>query len=56
MDKCSPVEMRKNLDTVEALRIHGIDFVVIPAKDALHKAQLIAQGQAVFDELCQEVK
>jgi hypothetical protein len=52
MKKCSPVEMRKNLDCVEVMKLHGIDFVAIPVKDALHKADLIAQGQAVFDELC----
>ena len=43
--------MRKNLDCVEVMRSHGIDFVAIPVKDALHKADLIAQGQAVFYEL-----
>ena len=43
--------MRKNLDCVEVMRFHGIDFVAIPVKDALHKVELIAQGQAVFDEL-----
>ncbi len=51
MNQCSPVEMRKNLEVVEQLRKHGIDFVVIPAKDDEHKKQLIAQGQKVFEEL-----
>ena len=51
MNKCSPVEMRKNLDCVEAMRFHGIDFVAIPVKNALHKAELVHQGQAIFDEL-----
>ena len=51
MNKCSPVEMRKNLDAVAAFKLHGIDFVAIPVKSVYHKAQLIAQGQAVFDEL-----
>ena len=53
MQKCSPVEMRKNLDSVESFKLHGIDFVAIPVKDDLHKVELIAQGQAVFDELLQ---
>lgn len=51
MNQCSPAEMRKNLEVVEQLRKHGIDFVVIPVKDAEHKKQLIAQGQKVFEEL-----
>jgi hypothetical protein len=51
MNKCSPVEMRKNLDCVEVMKLYGIDFVAIPVKDALHKVELIAQGQAVFDEI-----
>ena len=54
MNKCSPAEMRKNLDCVEVMKLHGIDFVAIPVKDALHKAELVAQGQAVFDELTKE--
>jgi hypothetical protein len=56
MLKCSPVEMRKNLDSVESFRLHGIDFVAIPVRDALHKIELIAQGQAVFDEIIKEAK
>lgn len=54
MDKCSPVEMRKNLDSVEAFKRGGIDFVAIPVKNDLHKIELIAQGQAIFDELIKE--
>ena len=48
--------MRKNLDVVEQLRMAGIDFVAIPVKDPLHKDLLIAQGQAVFDDLVKENK
>ena len=51
MNMCSPVEMRKNLDAVEELRKAGIDFVPIPVKDAVHKTDLIIQGQTVFDEM-----
>jgi hypothetical protein len=51
MNKCSSVEMRKNLEVVETFKLHGVDFVAIPVKDALHKADLIAQCQSVFDEL-----
>ena len=56
MNKCSPVEMRKNLACVEIMKEHGVDFVVIPVKNALHKAELVAQAQAVFDELYKESK
>ena len=48
--------MRKNLDVVEQLRMAGIDFVAIPAKDPLHKDLLIAQAQSVFEELTKENK
>ena len=51
MNKCSPVEMRKNLLAVDEFRKHMIDFVVIPVKSEKHKAELIAQGQAIFEEL-----
>ena len=51
MNKCSPVVMRKNLDAVEQFKQVGIDFVPIPVKNAKHKEELIAQGQAVFEEL-----
>jgi len=51
MDRCDPVEMRKNLEVVGQLKKAGIDFVAIPAKDKDHKAQLIAQTQRVFEHL-----
>jgi sulfopyruvate decarboxylase TPP-binding subunit len=56
MNKCSPIEMRKNLEVVESLKNAGIDFVCIPVKNESHKDDLIAQGQSVFDELCEENK
>lgn len=30
IERCSPVEMRKNLETVEAFKRAGLDFVAIP--------------------------
>lgn len=51
MNQCSPVEMRKNLDAVEAFRLAGVDFVPIPVKSVSHKDELVAQGRAVFSEL-----
>lgn len=56
MDKCSPIQMRKNLASVEAFKEVGIDFVAIPVKDEAHRMELICQGQAVFDELVKESK
>ncbi len=37
MKKCSPVEMRKNLEVVELLKSQGIDFVAIPVGGKLTK-------------------
>ncbi|MDH3325883.1 MAG: hypothetical protein OEM38_04100 [Gammaproteobacteria bacterium] len=45
MERCNPVEMRKNLDVVEQFKNAGIDFVAIPARNAEHKKELIAQGE-----------
>ena len=54
MDRCSPVEMRKNLETVEQFKRAGLDFVVIPAKNASHKNELIAQGNEIMEEIIKE--
>lgn len=56
MNKCSPIAMRRNLDSVEQFKLAGIDFVAIPVKNSTHKNQLIAQGQSVFDELLKETE
>lgn len=49
MEKCSPVEMRKNLIIVDELKKMGLDFVAIPARDQDHKNELIAQLNEVLD-------
>lgn len=54
MDKCSPVEMRKNLMIVDHLKRCGMDFVAIPARDQSHKGELIAQHLAMLEELLPE--
>ena len=54
MNKCSPVEMRKNLEVVEQFKKHGIDFVAIPVKSQDHKNELIAMGNDVFEEMLKE--
>ncbi len=51
MIKCSPVEMRKNLQVVEQFRKDGVDFVPVPVKDADHKKQLLEQVFDAFDVL-----
>ncbi len=51
MNRCSPVEMRKNLQVVEAFEKLGIDFVVIPAKDESHKEELINLSMQIMDEI-----
>jgi len=56
MDKCSPVEMRKNLEIVERYRAIGIDFVAVPVMDSSHKCQLIAQSNEVLEYLAREME
>lgn len=51
MERCSPVEMRKNLEMVEQFKKAGIDFVAIPARDMDHKNQLVNQGRKILEEL-----
>ena len=51
MERCSPVEMRKNLEVVEQFRKDGIDFVPVPVKDADHKKELLTQVFDTFDVL-----
>ena len=55
MVRCEPAEMRKNLIIVDELKSAGIDFVAIPAKNKEHKKELIAQSDAVLDELLSSV-
>ena len=54
MNKCSPVEMRKNLDVAEHLKNAGIDFVCVPAKNQEHKDELILLGQGILEEMAQD--
>lgn len=56
MNKCSPVEMRKNLDVVEQFKLAGIDFVPMPVKDELHKANLVFQADAILDGLANDAE
>ena len=56
MNKCSPVEMRKNLLVVEQFKKYGIDFVPMPVKDELHKASLLLQVDAILDDLANDAE
>jgi hypothetical protein len=51
MNKCSPVEMSKNLEAVEVLRKAGIDFVPMPVTDNQPKELLLDQVQKNLDEI-----
>lgn len=50
MDRCSPVEMRKNLVVVEQFKKYGIDFVAVPVRSQDHKNELIALCNEVLEE------
>jgi len=56
MNRCSPVEMRKNLEVVDTFKRNGIDFVAIPVIDKDHKNKLIEQGRKVFDDMIEEAE
>ena len=51
MNKCSPVEMRKNLKAVDLMANHGIDFVVMPVTSPENKLELIKQAQQALETL-----
>lgn len=51
MERCSPVEMRKNLEVVEQFRKAGIDFVSIPVRNDDHKKELLIQCDKVFEDM-----
>lgn len=54
MDKCSPVEMRKNLEVVEQFKRVGIDFVAVPVMNESHKNEMIAMGNEIFEKILAE--
>jgi len=51
IEKCSPVEMRKNLEVVEQFKRAGIDFVAIPVRDSARKDEMIALGKKILEEM-----
>ena len=50
MERCSPVEMRKNLLAVEQFRQAGIDFVAVPVRSKEHKMELVKLGLSLLEE------
>lgn len=54
MNKCSPVEMRKNMETAEIYKRGGIDFVCVPVNG--NKDELHAQVDAAMDGIIQDAK
>lgn len=56
MKKCSPVEMRKNLETVERYKKSGMDFVVIAVKSEGHKNALLNQSNLVLEQILEEIE
>ncbi len=55
-ERCSPVEMRKNITASKALQNAGIDFVPIACKNDKHKAELIEQGNKALEEILKQVE
>ena len=56
MDRCNPVEMRKNLMVVEQFKKAGIDFVAVPIKSEDHKNEMIAYVNEVLEEIINDAK
>ncbi|QWX10224.1 hypothetical protein PP411_gp25 [Vibrio phage vB_VpP_BT-1011] len=49
--KCSPVEMRKNLEAVEIYKQYGIDFVAVPVGGEFSKKKLIMIAMQQLEDL-----
>lgn len=56
MERCSPVDMRKNLETVEAFKGAGIDFVPIPVSSEFSKLDLLNLMAKVIDVIEKDVE
>ena len=56
MNKCSAVEMRKNLILVEELKIIGLDFVPIPVIDDDHKKKLLNELDRILLKLTDDAE
>ena len=56
MDKCSPVEMRKNLETVELYKLAGIDFVAVPVLNKEDKNNILQFASARLNLIIKETE
>lgn len=56
MEKCSPVEMRKNITAANTYKKLGMDFVVIPAKNHCHKRYLIEMALFALLEISNSIE
>ena len=56
MNKCSPVEMRKNLEIVDLYKKLGIDFVAVPVMNENQKNAMIAQADLLLKQMIIEIE
>ena len=56
MERCSQIEMRKNLLVVQKYSDLGLDFVVIPAKSPEHKLKLTREANSALEEIVSKVE
>jgi hypothetical protein len=54
MNKCSTVQMGKNLKAVETLKMLGIDFVAVPVLSESHRVELLLQGLGILEQAANE--
>lgn len=51
MAECKPVQMRKNLEMVQDLKNHRIDFMPIPVRDEEHRLMLARYAENILEEM-----
>jgi len=56
MNRATPQDINKAMGAVQVLLDAGLAFVPIPVRDANHRAELMAQGTCVFEELIAEAE
>lgn len=56
MNKASPIDMRKALEMVSALRSAGILFVPMPVVDAEEAARRVEEAEARLEQMAQEAE
>lgn len=56
MNQASPIDMRRALEMVAALRSAGILFVPIPVADAEEAARRVEEAQERLEQIAQEAE